>query len=144
MALEESIQQDVMSAIQILMSSTTLNSPNNSTTKSPGKFSIGSPFANGAGSNGGFEDSHMIDRQLKEAWDEVHRLTLENEELSQKYHDIQQKIDYVSEEKDYLITQMDAAGIQHKATRSSPSGGASSDPRGGSGASENDVLNIST
>ena len=86
MALEQSIQQDVMNAIQILMSATNIH-------KSPS--SKGGPGGRSL-SNGGFEDDteqqHIIDRQLKEAWDEVHRLTMENEELSQKYHDIQLKV----------------------------------------------------
>ncbi|XP_075249122.1 protein Hook homolog 3-like isoform X3 [Convolutriloba macropyga] len=134
MALEESIQQDVMSAIQKLMSSTAHQ-------KSPGKPGATSPFTNGGFGLGGFEDEleqqHIIDRQLKEAWDEVHRLTMENEELSQKYHDIQQKMDYMSEEKDYLIGQMEAAGIQHRGSRSSTA------TIGGSTGAENEA-NIST
>ena len=80
MALEESIQQDVMSAIQQLMS------VSESANQKEGRLGL----SNGIG------DDSVIDRQLKEAWDEVHRLTLENEELSQKYHDIQQKVSLFS------------------------------------------------
>ncbi|XP_063726997.1 protein Hook homolog 3-like isoform X3 [Symsagittifera roscoffensis] len=115
MALEQSIQQDVMNAIQILMSATNIH-------KSPS--SKGGPGGRSL-SNGGFEDDteqqHIIDRQLKEAWDEVHRLTMENEELSQKYHDIQLKMDYMGEEKEFLIGQLEAAGVPHKASRSGSS-----------------------
>ena len=96
MSLEESIQHDVMSAIQLLMSSQS----ESIMARGMKGGGLHSSAANGGGLDCGEEDEegaveeseHVIDRQLKEAWDEVHRLTMENEDLSQKYHDIQIKV----------------------------------------------------
>ena len=88
MSLEENIQHDVMNAIQLLMSSQSESIMANRMK--------GFSSANGIAEDSEDENQHVIDRQLKEAWDEVHRLTMENEELSQKYHDIQMKVSLIS------------------------------------------------